>query len=100
VEIPPQLAVSEPEIKKLVDKEVAVAIAPGRSGSVIAIGIWAKPDLPRFRCVLCYLPAPDFITRVRPAVQEAMVRQLVKEGIMSPALGKELTGKQFSAGLR
>ncbi len=96
-ELPVNLTVPEAEIKKLVDKEVAVALAPGRNGAVIAIGTWPTPELPRFRCVLCYVPPPDIFKVLNPVVQEAVVRQMVNERMMSPGLAKELTGKTFRA---
>jgi hypothetical protein len=92
-EIPVGPALPEAELEQFVGKEVTAFYSPTRPQDLVAIGTWPPPARPRFHCVLCYKPGPNLITQINPAVRKAVVRELVKEKIISVALGRYLGAK-------
>jgi hypothetical protein len=93
IEIPVGPVILETEIKQFMGKEVTAFFSKTRPRDLVAIGTWPTPEKPRFRCVLCYYPAPDIIRRVNPKVREVLIREMVKEKIISPAFGRYLRAK-------
>jgi hypothetical protein len=71
----------EAEVKGLVGP-VAVVVS-GRT--IVAIG---RP--PKRPWIVCYIPVPDLIKRIRPEIRSAVLRQFVKEGVIKPELEQEL----------
>ena len=69
------------EVKALVGA-VAVVVS-GRT--IVAIG---RP--PRRPWIVCYIPVPDLIKQIRPEVRAAVLRQFVKENVITPQLEREL----------
>jgi len=83
----------EAEIKRFAGKAVTAFFSMKKPENLVAIGTWPTPERPRFRCVLCYLPAPDWIRRIDSAVREVAIREMVKAKIISGALGRALRAR-------
>jgi hypothetical protein len=62
----------ESEVKALLGP-VAVVV---KGRVIVAIGRPKKP------WIVCYIPAPDLIKRIRPEVRAAVLQQFVKEGVI------------------
>ncbi len=95
-EIPVGLLLPESKIRPMVGKRVAVAYSRTSPGSIVAIGTWPEPERtgrpPKFRCVLCYIPAPDVFRRVGDAVRDSIITDLIGADILSQELGRALRG--------
>lgn len=78
------------ELDKLAGKEVLAAFSPKQPSVVVAITAW--PRRPRVPCywILCYIPAPDILRRIQDQVRIDVLNQMVKAGIVPPAIGKEI----------
>jgi len=75
----------EAEIKGLVGP-VSVVVS-GRN--IVAIGRPLKRPW-----IVCYIPAPDLIKRIRPEIRAAVLQQFVKEGVINRELEHELQLRQ------
>jgi len=93
IEIPVGPVMPEVEIKRFIGKEVTAFFSKARPRDLVAIGTWPTPEKPRFRCLLCYYPAFDIIRRIDPKVREVVIREMVKEKIISQALGRYLQAR-------
>jgi hypothetical protein len=95
-QIPVGVLIPEARIRSLVGKNVSVVYSRESPRSIVAIGTWPTPEWlsarPKFRCVLCYIPAPGIIKRVEESVRDAVLVDLIKAGILSKELGKILGG--------
>lgn len=80
--------VSRQEIRKLAGKEVFAAFSRKKPGEIVAIGTWPTPEAPSVRCywIVCYIPAPDLIRRIDPAIRTALFENMLKEGVITPKL--------------
>ncbi len=77
------------DLDKLAGQEVLV----GYSGDSIVVIVPRDPTkFPRFRCVLCYYPAPDLLRRIRPELRDALLNRYVKERIIPAPLAEEVRG--------
>jgi len=88
IEIPVGPVLPEAELEQFIGKEVTAFFSTTRPQELVAIGPWPTLEKPKFHCVLCYRPGPDLITQINPAVRKAVVREMVKEKIISAALGR------------
>jgi hypothetical protein len=94
IEIPVGPAMSEAEVKRFIGKEVTAFFSATRPKDVVAIGTWPTPEKPaKFVCVLCYVPPPDIVRRIEPRVREVVIREMVNEKIISPALARNLRAR-------
>ena len=97
MEIPVGPVVPEADIKRFLGKSVTAFFSKTRPQDVVAIGTWPTPEMPRVPmkpvCVLCYIPAPDIIRRISPRVREVFIREMVREKVISPGLGRYLRTK-------
>jgi hypothetical protein len=95
-EIPVGPLLTEASIRPLVGKDVSVAYSRKSSKSIVAIGTWPTPewisDGPKFKCVLCYIPAPDVINLVKDSIRVSVIAELIKADIISRELGGFLRG--------
>jgi hypothetical protein len=87
MEIPTGLITPEADIKKMVGKEVSVIFSDKRPGQIIAITRFKRPP------ILCYIPPLDWARRIHPEVRNGFVRELERDGVISPKLGRSLTGR-------
>ena len=93
IDIPIGPVLPEAEIKRFIGREVTAFFSKTRPQDLVAIGTWPTPEKPKFRCVLCYYPGPDVIRRIDPAVRGVVIREMVKEKIISAALGRYLRAR-------
>ena len=42
--------------------------------------------------ILCYIPAPDVISKIAPEVQQALLKTFIANGIITAAQGREIVG--------
>jgi len=84
----------EAEARKLVGKPLAVAFSGTKPSEVVAIGPWPPPVGPAgpIKCywVICYIPAPDMIRRIRDRVRSQIIRELQTEGVISARLANAI----------
>jgi len=80
-QIPVGEMIDAAQIKSLVGKTVLVVIS---GSSIVAIGglTWRPP------IIVCYIPAPDIIKRIRPELQETLIRSFVARKVI-PAKAAE-----------
>jgi hypothetical protein len=71
------------EVRKLVGKRVPTILS---GSTIVAIGY---PGVP-FCYILCYVPAPDILRRVRPELRVELVNRYTKMNVISAKLGKNL----------
>ncbi len=91
-DVPVGPILSEADLELLVGTEVTAVFSKTRPEDLVAIGTWPTPERkkPGFHCVLCYKPAPDILKRIEPAIRKAVIREMVREKIISAALGRRL----------
>lgn len=87
--IPTDLLTTRGEVGKLVGKEVAIAYSEKDPTSVVAIG-YQSARVERPRWILCYIPAPELMTELRPALRESLLRKLVGQEVLSRSLAREI----------
>lgn len=75
----------EAEVKALVGP-VAVVVS-GRT--IVAIGRPLKRPW-----IVCYIPAPDLIKRIRPEIRASVLQQFVKAGVINREIEQELQLRQ------
>lgn len=78
------------EFRKLVGKEVHAAVS---GSSIAAIGVLPKIiRRRRIPCywILCYLPAPDILMKIRPEIRKKLISEMVRERVISTQLAREL----------
>jgi hypothetical protein len=91
VEIPTGPVISADQVRKLVGKEVHVAYSGRRKSEIVAIGTWPTPERPRpIRCywILCYIPAPDMISRIRPDIRNTLIGKMVRQKVITQKLAR------------
>jgi hypothetical protein len=95
IEIPVGVWITRAEIQKFVGKEVAVYYSATKSSDIVAIGTWPTPERVgiRTRRILCYIPAPDIMGRINPAIRTAIIREMVREKVISTRLATDLRRK-------
>ena len=64
----------EAEVKALVGKPVAVVVS-GRT--IVAVG-----SPPRKPWIICYIPVPDLIRKVRPELRASLLKEYVNAGVI------------------
>lgn len=74
---------SAADIKKLVGKDVVVAV----SGSTI-VGIGGK--FPGCYWIICYIPVPDLFKRIGPEIRQVLVQKYVDQKVITPEFGKQI----------
>lgn len=94
IEIPISPVMPEAEIRPLSEKEVTVFFSKTKPGDIVAIGTWPTPEITgtsikRIR-IICYFPPPDIIQKLNPRVREAVIREMVREKIISTTLARSL----------
>jgi hypothetical protein len=77
-------------IKGLVGQEVEVFLSEPR---VLAVVAHKLP--PRFKCFLCYVPAPDLqdLWEIDPAIRQGLLKSFVDKGLVEPGIAEQ----QFKA---
>ncbi|HJV38640.1 MAG TPA: hypothetical protein VJ528_07360 [Geothrix sp.] len=70
-------------LRKLVGKGDVVAAVSGKV--IVAVGRRVAPCY----WIMCYIPVPDWIQRVRPELRKALVNRFIAEGIIDKRLGQE-----------
>ena len=93
IEIPVRPVLPEAEVKRFVGKEVTAFFSRKRPQNLVAIGTWPTPEKVKFHCLLCYKPALDLMKQMDPVVREHIIDEMVKEKIISPALGRYLRAR-------
>ena len=91
VEIPIGPVISTDQVRKLVGKQVHVAFSGRRKSEIVAIGTWPTPEIPsRIRCywILCYIPAPDMISRIRPDIRNTLIGKMVRQKVITQKLAR------------
>lgn len=89
VSFEPGETMSSAELSKLAGKkgrDVAVAVTGSRKKSIVAIGTWPTPEVPRpFKTpwIVCYLPNPHMMRKVNPYIRAQLLFALENEGIIS-----------------
>lgn len=89
LKIPTDFMATRSEVAKLVGKEVTVAFSQADPNMIVAIG--HRPSR-RVKCywIICYVPAPEFLTQVRPVLREKLLRNMVAEDVISKSLAREI----------
>ena len=89
VELPIGPTLSEREAKAFVGKDLAVIFSRKSPGLIVALGKWTgvtwRPPI-----IVCYKPAPILRDRLDSMVRREVLAELGKEGLISPALGRQI----------
>ncbi|UCG61496.1 MAG: hypothetical protein JSV52_14450 [Candidatus Zixiibacteriota bacterium] len=93
-EIPIGTFASRAEIARLVGKDVVVVFSRRRKTEIVAIGTWPTPErrLIRWPIIVCYIPAPDLMRRLGDEMRLALIRNMVREKIISPQFARKIRG--------
>ena len=92
VEIPGGTMQYGSEIAELVNKDVFVAFSLKRPSQIVAIGTWPTPERPRInrRWIICYIPVPDIVKLIEPAIRNTLLEKMVSEKIITKELAAEV----------
>ena len=95
IEIPVGVGITKAEVQELVGKDVAVYYSATKPGDIVAIGTWPTPERVaiRPRRILCYIPPPDVLNRINPAIRKVIIGEMVRAKIISVRLAALLQGK-------
>ncbi len=80
LEIPVGTTVSSQDARSMVGKEVYAAVSGRNIVAIARIPDW----------ILCYIPVPDFLKKVRPDVQRKVIDKMASEKIITQRLKAEL----------
>jgi hypothetical protein len=80
LEIPVGTIVTEQDARSMVGKDVYAAVSGKNIVAIARIPDW----------IICYIPAPDFLKKVRPDVQRNIIEKMASEKIITPRLKAEL----------
>ena len=80
LEIPVGTTVSSQDARSMVGKEVYATVSGRNIVAIAHIPDW----------ILCYIPVPEFLKKVRPDVQRKVIDKMASEKIITPRLKEEL----------
>lgn len=72
--------ISAQDAQSLVGQDVYAAVSGKNIVAIARIPKW----------IICYIPAPDFLRRIRPEVQIQVINKMASEKIITPAMKDEL----------
>lgn len=87
-EIPVGEMIDAKDLRPLVGRHVAVVVS-GRNILALEDPLSRRPIR-----ILCYIPAPDLLNRVRPAIRAALLDAYVKQGLIEASVGRKLAAAQ------
>ena len=90
VTVPVGEIVGAADLAKMVGKEVQVAISGAKKPSIVGIGLWPPAGPAPCYWIICYIPVPELVTQISPAVREGLVRTMVTEKIITEEFAREI----------
>jgi hypothetical protein len=78
------------DVANLVGKQVIVVYSSRKLTEIVAIGTWPTPESRRIRkrLILCYLPLPDFLSRIDNQIRNIVLNKMLSGKIITPSFAR------------
>ncbi len=93
-ELPPEAVAADVDLASIAaaDAPVSVALDSEAAGaSILALNVpVATRPVPRWRWILCYIPAPELLRKVDPAVRATLLDEMVRLKVIPRSLAAQV----------
>jgi hypothetical protein len=89
-ELPVGTFIKSKDVANLVGKQVIVVYSSRKLTEIVAIGTWPTPESPRIRkrLILCYLPVPDFLSRIDNQIRSIVLNKMLSGKVITPSFAR------------
>jgi hypothetical protein len=89
-ELPVGTFIKAKDVANLIGKQVIVVYSSRKLTEIVAIGTWPTPEFRRIRkrLILCYLPVPDFLSRIDNQIRNIVLNKMLSEKVITPSFAR------------